>query len=286
MTAPAWMPLYVSDYLADTGHLSTLEHGAYLLLIMHYWQNGSLPTDEKKLARITRMRLELWRKLAPQLKDFFDDSWRHERIERELSEASDILSKRSKAGKAGASGRWGKRNADAMANASKCQIPSPTPSPLPNKKEKEEKVLDRADARKRRVSMPFNFPDEELKSAAVNFWQVHARPDIAAEVDIQADQFRDHHAKTGAIMADWPAAWRTWYRNALKYNKIAQKHKESGHEQLARVSANLIQEFRSNGRGNNHSDQSPSPELPDEDDDGRTISPMALDVLPRFGGSH
>ena len=55
MSAPGWMPLHVAEYVADTTHLSTAEHGAYLLLIMHYWQNRGLPADDAKLARICRM---------------------------------------------------------------------------------------------------------------------------------------------------------------------------------------------------------------------------------------
>jgi hypothetical protein len=54
------MPLHIADYLADTGHLTATEHGAYMLLIMHYWQNGHLPENEKLIARVGRMTPDQW----------------------------------------------------------------------------------------------------------------------------------------------------------------------------------------------------------------------------------
>lgn len=42
MTGLAWYPLYPGDYARDTQQLSLLEHGAYLLLMNHYYSTGSL----------------------------------------------------------------------------------------------------------------------------------------------------------------------------------------------------------------------------------------------------
>jgi uncharacterized protein YdaU (DUF1376 family) len=95
------MPLYVADYLADTAHLGALESGAYLHLIMHYWQTGALPDDERKLARIAKMTDAQWKKSRETLSDFFKENWRHERIDRELLEARSAYERRANAGKKG-----------------------------------------------------------------------------------------------------------------------------------------------------------------------------------------
>lgn len=81
------MPLYVADYLAGTAHLSAAEHGAYMLLIMHYWSKGGLPEDEESIRRITRLTPRQWSQSRDVLRSFFCDQWRHKRIDEELGKA-------------------------------------------------------------------------------------------------------------------------------------------------------------------------------------------------------
>jgi uncharacterized protein YdaU (DUF1376 family) len=81
------MPLYVADYLADTAHLSAAEHGAYLLLIMHYWTKGKLPDDEESMRRITRLTSRQWSQSHDVLRSLFGDKWSHKRIDKELGKA-------------------------------------------------------------------------------------------------------------------------------------------------------------------------------------------------------
>jgi uncharacterized protein YdaU (DUF1376 family) len=101
------MPLYVADYKADTAHLSCAEHGAYLLLIMHYWQRGSLPDDDSRLAKIASASPSQWAQMKPVIAEFFKPGWVHERVAKELSEAKRISESRSQAGKNGARAKWG-----------------------------------------------------------------------------------------------------------------------------------------------------------------------------------
>jgi hypothetical protein len=71
MSLRPWMPFYVADYLKDTGHLTVAEHGAYLLLIMRYWQDESLPSDERLIARYAHLSPEQWADSRDVILDLF-----------------------------------------------------------------------------------------------------------------------------------------------------------------------------------------------------------------------
>jgi uncharacterized protein YdaU (DUF1376 family) len=106
----AWMPFYVGDYLAKTGHLSTLQHGAYVLLILHYWANDGLPTTDRELMAIARMDEDEWLSNCHAIAKFFTKDWRHNRLDEELIKYKNISQRRSLAGLKGAWVRHGKPN--------------------------------------------------------------------------------------------------------------------------------------------------------------------------------
>jgi uncharacterized protein YdaU (DUF1376 family) len=108
------MPLYVGDYLADTGHLSTFEHGAYLLLLMAMWRcGGRLPNDPVKLAKHSKMTLDRWKRAAPTLLDFFTVDGSeiiHGRLAKEMSRYDGIVKARTEASHAGVQAKRLKNN--------------------------------------------------------------------------------------------------------------------------------------------------------------------------------
>lgn len=128
MSARPWMPLYIADYLADTGHLSTVEHGSYMLLIMHYWINDGLPAEDLKLARICRLTPKEWQEIKQTMSDLFDADWRHKRIDAEMAKADETISKRKAAGLAGASARYGKGSGKRTEDAKQTDRPSDSDS--------------------------------------------------------------------------------------------------------------------------------------------------------------
>lgn len=99
---------YTDAYLADTRHLSTIEHGAYLLMLFHAWREPdcSLPNDDNYLARITGMDLRTFRKHRANLLHFWhldtQQRWVQLRLKDERIIAERKRSKNVEAGKASA----------------------------------------------------------------------------------------------------------------------------------------------------------------------------------------
>jgi uncharacterized protein YdaU (DUF1376 family) len=211
-----WMPIYIADYLADTMHLSTAEHGAYLLIIMAYWRNRQ-PIPKSRLKSITRMDEKLWETSALVLAEFFiieesggEEVWRHERIDLELAKALNNKEIKSINGKLG--GRPKKLNesyekANGNLNIKLNESPSPSPSYI--------KAIGALPAEspaaspKKGTRLPKDWqPSDDLMA-----WSKATRPDL--NLTLTLDSFRDFWASkagSGGVKLDWDATWRNWVR--------------------------------------------------------------------------
>jgi uncharacterized protein YdaU (DUF1376 family) len=98
MSKRPWMPLYVSDYLGDTQHLSTEEHGAFLLILMAMWQHGMLKNDPTILSRMAKVNPRRWHLIAEAIMPYFkvvDGYIISPRLQREHEKAVSLSKKQS-----------------------------------------------------------------------------------------------------------------------------------------------------------------------------------------------
>lgn len=131
-----WMPWYIGDYLRDTGHLTTEQHGAYLLLLAHCWQHGSIPTNQNERAAVTKTPVRRWKNISGPINKFFEADGTQKRVTAELEKAETITVNRKMAGtRGGISSAIAKAAAkqivskrQAIATVDFTQTPSKTPS--------------------------------------------------------------------------------------------------------------------------------------------------------------
>lgn len=129
------MPLWTDAYLADTTHLTTIEHGTYLLLLMVAWRapEKTLPDDDRLLARYAKLTPQQWRKMRPVMLEFWqvkDGRWIQKRL---IDEANVVKRQREsarKAGKASALKRKGRHSTGVKRAFNGKPTPTPTPTPI------------------------------------------------------------------------------------------------------------------------------------------------------------
>lgn len=218
MSEQPFMQLYVADYLADTLDLSTVEHGAYLLILMTMWRHDArLPNDMAKLARIARMSVTKFKPVWAEISRFFEvdgDAITNRRLSKEHEKARKKSEVRATAGKAGGHAKAlkdkeaasGNCHADAMASSSEARV-------------REEKEEPKGSSKKPARSPPSRacrLPPDWVPSDR-NLEDARARNFTDQEIRNEADRFRDYHLAKGTAFRDWDAGWRTWLGNASKF---------------------------------------------------------------------
>lgn len=102
------LPLFTDAFIADTIHLSALQTGAYIMLLMAAWRTPTctLPDDDKILAKYARLDLRNFIKNKPLLMGFWeknvDGTWYQRRLRDERLFVDERRSKNMLAGKASA----------------------------------------------------------------------------------------------------------------------------------------------------------------------------------------
>lgn len=130
-----WWP---GDYLRDTGDLSLVEHGAYRVLLDHYYStDGRLRADEASLFRICRaMTEEEQAAVGKVVRLFFtvdaDLNLHNKKADEIIAENQEFIRGAQEAGKKGAANRWGKGKpkGNAMANPIANPIGHPMQTPM------------------------------------------------------------------------------------------------------------------------------------------------------------
>lgn len=128
-----WYAHYPGDYGRDTAHLSLVQHGAYRLLLDHYYSTAApLPSDVTALHRICRAFDQSEKDAVNSvLSGFFElraDGYHNNRADLELARRAEQHERLSNSGKRGAVKRWAEDSqANGLANGQAIASPQSHP---------------------------------------------------------------------------------------------------------------------------------------------------------------
>ncbi len=221
------MPLWTGDYLKKTRHLSTLEHGAYLLLIMECWErpSGSIPNKPELLARLAGVTIQEWNGISPIVLEFFKLNKRKKEYTqvRVTEELSKMRQKRVSAQQSIAK-RWNKKKKDDT-------------NVLPTKNERntnhththnqEEKIKTKA---KKATSLKQNWVLPEDYRQWVKDEGLTEDNDF---ISLESQKFKDYWLGDGGTKKCWFATWRNHCRKDwIKWPKNGKSESSDNVENL------------------------------------------------------
>jgi uncharacterized protein YdaU (DUF1376 family) len=227
-----FLPLATDAYLADTRHLSTLEHGAYLLLLMEAWRRPhcNLPDDDLLLARLSGLPVVEWLEIKPTIMAFWSldgrsKTWTQKRLSKERSRALSVSTIRRDA----ATKRWkatAKPDANAMQTGMQkpCKTDAPTPTPTIEKEPDGSSSVRAATPKRRAVRCPEQWVPKPLPESISH--ALALMPPGFEERELSRMRDWSQASPNGAKL-DWDATWRNWIGRAID-NERRQGNRGSG----------------------------------------------------------
>ena len=214
-------PLWTDAYLGDTGHLTTIEHGAYLLILIAMWRapTTDLPDDDLMLARIAKMAPAKWHKIAPIIRAFCVIENRR-LIQRRLKDERENVKQFNVKQSKNAKRRWLKTLTPEVPPHSSGNAKPMPPYPLSltssDRLVEQERAVVSPPAKistgKKGRKPETLWGDAEISEAWITE-AANARERAGlSSVDLvaEATRFADFHASREIRRADWKAAWLKW----------------------------------------------------------------------------
>lgn len=201
-----WYERRPAEYRNDTWHLSLAEHGAYNLLLDHYYSNESpLPDNDRALASICGCTIDEWLSVSNALRQFFTakrGKLLHKKCD-EIIEKS--FTKRNDGAKRVAKYRKNKGSVTRTSRVSN----APTGQDRTGQDKEKENI-------KRKTLIDENFrPNERAYDVG------RKQRFTSNEVDRLCEQFVDWAIEGGKKTIDWNRKFYNWIRSDLAQRSVS-----------------------------------------------------------------
>lgn len=215
-----WMPVYIGDYLRDTEELNAEEHGAYLLLLMHYWlKGGVIGSDVARLSRVARTSEETARFILGYYFTLEDGNYKNKRADEEMGNAQ---KRRDAARENGRSGGRPRKNNPQITGGFSVGIPDDNRAGNPQKSSSSSSSSSSSpipiqEEEKNNIICPDSDSDKPKRFTKPTLEEVQAYC-LERHNSVNPEKFIDYYESCGwkvgnKPMKNWQAAVRTWEKN-------------------------------------------------------------------------
>lgn len=208
-----FIKFYIGDYMRKTGSLTVAEHGAYVLMLLHYYGTEQpLPTG-RELHRLLRAETKAEREAIDSIAARFwsetESGLVNKRADEEISKAEHQRDVNRIVGKLG--GRPKRIKTDSLTDS----LTEPEPNHNPNHSQTPDSnpPLPSAVAPPRPPRASRKCPEGFAVTDAMLRWAATEAPGVPWQTEHA--KFADHTFKTA--ISDWPGAWRNWMRKAQEF---------------------------------------------------------------------